>query len=218
MEFEEGLESTIESLEIKNVVLNNIKTNYNALESEVLDLLENKVGIKEVKDKSSSIIQDNDTQEAEEEESESNETSETVVDKDIVDRDKDFNTSALEVKGKATVSAKMKRFLAGIPIVNLKTKTIEKGFLGLTRYYDFKDLDDQIKVALNSPSEIDSDFEKVKAKLQSLKDQYLSTLNGVEMVRLNLLMDLYKNAIDIYWSFHLQFCFDEIVFEQVVPE
>lgn len=170
MEFEEGLESTIESLEIKNVVLNNIKTNYNALESEVLDLLENKVGIKEVKDKSSSIIQDNDIQE--EGESESDEISDTVVDKDIVDRDKDFNTSSLEVKGKATVSAKMKRFLAGIPIVNLKTKTTEKGFLGLTRYYDFKDLDDQIKVALNSPSEIDSDFEKVKAKLQSLKDQY----------------------------------------------
>ena len=77
----------------RNVVLNNIKTNYNALETEVLDLLENKVGIKEVKDKSSSIIQDNDTQETEEE-SESNETSDTVVDKDIVDRDKDFNTSS----------------------------------------------------------------------------------------------------------------------------
>lgn len=63
-----------------------------------------------------------------------------------------------------------------------------------------------------------SSIKRLECKYQSLKDQYLSTLNGVEMVRLNLLMDLYKNAIDIYWSFHLQFCFDEIVFEQVVPE
>ena len=178
MEFEEGLESSIEALEIKNVVLNNIKTNYNALETEVLDLLENKVGIKEVKDKSTTI-QDEDTQESEED-LEPTESSDSIVDKDIVDRDKDFNTSSLEVKGKATVSAKMKRFLAGIPIVNLKTKTTETGFLGLTRYYDFKDLDDQIKVALNSPAEIDSDFDKVIAKLHSIKDQYSWALPLIE--------------------------------------
>lgn len=172
--------STIQELENKNKVFNSIIDNYNILEEDVLELLEEKVGIKDVKDKTiGDNIQDSvieETSELNEDEDPTENIEEDLtegndIDKDLVERDKSFNSSSLEVKGKATVSAKMKRFLARIPIVN-RSGNVEKGFLDLERYYDFKDLDNEIKVALNTPKEIDSDYNTVIAKLQSIKDQY----------------------------------------------
>lgn len=171
----EGLEETINELKEKNKVLESLKDHYPTLEAEVLTMLEEKTGIKEVKDKSRNTLNPNDdTQidsQLESDASESEDNLSSDIDKDIIDRDKDFSTSSLEVKGKATVSAKMKRFLAGIPVLNTQG-AVEKGFLGLPRYYDFRDLDNEIKVALNTPIEIDSDYDTVIAKLRSIQDQY----------------------------------------------
>lgn len=53
-------------------------------------------------------------------------------------------------------------------------------------------------------------FVGLEHKYQSLKKRYFSTLNGAEMVRLNLLMDLYQKAKDIFLSTS-SFCFfDEV--------
>lgn len=180
-EFGDDMLESVKDLEQKNLVLQSVLDNYESIESDVLELLEERVGIKEVKDKSKgdSIKDENATVDSEDVEDDPTEnsdedlTSGNDIDKDLVDRDKHFNSSNLEVKGKATVSAKMKRFLAKIPVVN-KSGGIEKGFLDLPRYYDFRDLDNEIKVALNTPIEIDSDFEQVKALLASpeLQEKY----------------------------------------------
>lgn len=173
IDIDPSLQDTITDLSNKNLVLESLKDNYNIIEEEVLDSLEEKTGIKDVKDKSKTTLKEEDDNSKDsdlEEESKQDEALSSDIDRDIIDRDKDFNSSSLEVKGKTTVSAKMKRFLAGIPMLNSQGVP-EKGFLGLVRFYDFRDLDNEIKVALNTPMEIDSDYNTVIAKLKSIQEE-----------------------------------------------
>mgnify|MGYP001050112861 CR=1 FL=1 len=50
----------------------------------------------------------------------------------------------------------------------------------------------------------------LELKYQSLRDKYLSTLDGAKMVRLNLLMELYEKARNIFWNKQFRFIFDEV--------
>ena len=160
-----------------------IKEQWEKIENDVLEQLETQTGIKEVKTKLKNVSKEDQDKIKEEEakiDSEEDIDSEDMGtdEEDITSRQKGFEDSSLEEKGKSTVSYHMKRFLMGIP-KKFKNKNgeknNEKGFLNLDRYYDFRDIDNEIKVALNSPKEIASDYDTVLAKLKSpeIQEKYL---------------------------------------------
>lgn len=169
-----SFEPFIEAMFEKNKTLTAIKDNWEIIEGKVLGVLENKAGIKEVKDTTKKFIEDEQEGDPEDSEETNPDESDAIDDAgDVDEREKSFNSSALEVKGKLTGSAKMKRFLSGIPIM-IKRGGIfveSTGYLGHTKFYSFEELDNLIKVGLNSPREIASDYKEVIKKLREIGEE-----------------------------------------------
>lgn len=177
-EIEEELEDDfsdeihIENLRKDSDKYSSILNNIDNLVKESLDLLANKISLKKTNNTTNEYQEDDSKEENKQDYNEENsDESDDFEEESASQLEKDYNSSSLEEKGKVSLSSKMKRFLTGIPVSD-KDGNTEVGFLGLPKFYDFKELDNFLKNHLNTPIEIDSSYEAVINKLNELSSKY----------------------------------------------
>lgn len=145
----ERLKVVIDKLQNEVEIFDIIKDNWTTIEDKALEKLYRYTGVQEGQ------IKEDDTD---------------VID-DTIEKEKNYSKSSLEENGKSTSSYRLKRFLAGIKQIRPDGQ-VNTGFLGVPTYVGFDTAYSTIEQIISSPSEVDSNFDLMLARLEENVDTH----------------------------------------------